>query len=278
MMMHPNKSIPKTDGLNTKLLHSNLPLTDIFFKSTDGTPLKGWYIEKQKGGPVVILVHGWGSCRTELYCYVPMLYKAGMNLFLFDLRNSGESKGNFSSFGHYEQLDIIGAVKYLNEREKPSSIGIIGFSMGAVSSILAMAANKKIQAGIFEAGYSNFKKIMYYQAKKRMWPLFIFFPVLIPILCSLFSWRTKSNLKNISAENAISKIKDRAVFIIHCIGDKTTPHTHADTLYNAAKEPRDIWKWEVKDGEGGHIPSWYVHPEVAEDRIVGFFRTNLNSE
>ena len=133
----------------------DLSLEDISFQSADGNKLSGWYIPAQDSTKAIIFVHGHGADRYEGMRWFKSIHKAGFNILAFDLRNSGLSEGLFSSMGFYEKNDVIGVVDYLYQRKNIHSLGIFGVSMGAATSIMAMVEDLRIEAGVFEAGWSN---------------------------------------------------------------------------------------------------------------------------
>ncbi len=88
---------------------------NIDFQSTDGIPLKGWWIPGDSSA-VVFIIHGYGANRAgwliknikgeEEYinwlASAPPLHKAGFNLVYFDLRACGESGGDTICLGKNE--------------------------------------------------------------------------------------------------------------------------------------------------------------------------------
>ena len=249
-----------------------LAYENVKFKSKDGTLLKGWYIQHYTNSPTIIFVHGRGYSKMNGLDYSNSLYDAGFNLLLFDMRNSGESKSkdSFNTMGFYEQEDVIAAVDFLENEFKITKIGVFGFSMGAASGILAMSHDKRIACGIFEGSYTSCYEILLYRSK---FETYSFLLKLFPISVKLFEKRTKVIVENISPLNAISKISPRPVFLIHGINDKTVPIDHAIKLYEAAGEPKELWKTNT-----GHITTWYKYRDEAENRVKNFFIKWLESK
>jgi fermentation-respiration switch protein FrsA (DUF1100 family) len=125
-----------------------LEYESIEFSSTDGIPLKGWWIPANSSATIVV-IHGFGANRAGVYetdksgnrIYVdhlavaPYLHRAGYNLLYLDLRASGASGGDRITLGYHEPKDVEGAVDWLlssDGRTAPDGrIGLLGFSMGA---------------------------------------------------------------------------------------------------------------------------------------------------
>lgn len=87
----------------------------VYFKSEDGIDLSGWFIPSSKNSDkTVIICHGINQNKSDLLKNTIFLSEM-FNLFYFDFRAYGESKGNSTSFGIYETRDISGAVSFLKK-------------------------------------------------------------------------------------------------------------------------------------------------------------------
>lgn len=115
--------------------------------SEDGTPISA-VVGIHKDGrprPALIMVHGlfgsknlWFSQQVVLAAY----YGWGYNAMAIDLRFFGESK-KYSDApgtgGWKEGQDILAAARYLKSLPEVTSVGAMGGSMGAASTMLAAA-------------------------------------------------------------------------------------------------------------------------------------------
>ena len=272
MLLNP-PLIPPNEGDESFFDHpskADLACEEICFPSADSIDIHGWFIKKRAGAPAIIFVHGWGGTRLHGLCYAPSLYRSGFNLLLIDLRNHGQSKSKstFTSFGYYEKKDIFGAVDFLIHKKNTESIGIFGFSMGGASSIMAMAENKKIKAGIFEGSFANFYKTIKYRARHDYYlPEY----PLLPLVMSMYARRGKLEIDKVNPVDLIGKIAPRPIYIIHGTEDQTVPPQSSKDLYQAAKEPRLLWEPEGAK----HVAAWYSHQEETEKRVSEFFTKYL---
>ena len=245
-----------------------LKFENVKFESRDGLQLAGWYIPGKTDAPAVLMVHGRNATRREALRYAPSLQKAGFNLLLIDLRNCGESEKSFISMGYYEQLDALAGVDYLIQQKGMTSVGIFGFSMGGVTSILAMADDPRIKAGVFEASFDSLTRILADRAGIDYglpeWPL-------VPLVELFYGWRGDFDTDAIRPVDRIDDIAPRPVFIIHGTADKTVPYHHGESLFAAAKEPKQFWT--VPDGQ--HTRAWNANKEKAETDIPAFFTRYL---
>jgi len=107
------------------------------------TPLSGWYFPAKKT-PVstVILVHSQGNNRLQFDVDTASIYdffvNNGFNVLSFDLRHSGNSGGNLSTFGYAEWSDVIAAINYVRKVSSTKDVVLFGFGSGVSACILAM--------------------------------------------------------------------------------------------------------------------------------------------
>lgn len=125
---------------------SGLPLEDVWFSSSDGTKLFGWYVEAPADRPVILWCHGNAGNIINRLDNLRHLYGQGLSVFLFDYRGYGRSLGRPSEDGLYR--DAIGAYDYLTRVRmiRPERIVIFGRSLGA--AVAGELAAQKPAAGL----------------------------------------------------------------------------------------------------------------------------------
>lgn len=151
----PNTLGVRPAHLRTKPYHFAFRPTK--FAAADGTPLAGmlamWDDDRPRPGVVVVP----GLTQTmDLKFMVEVaefLARNGWHVLAIDLRGHGESRKLSSAmitFGWKETDDILGAVRHLQQRTAPTSVSVIGFSLGGRSLVKAMAQDggALIAAGI----------------------------------------------------------------------------------------------------------------------------------
>ena len=245
-----------------------LPFEDISFQSDDGLRLSGWYIPAADSKKTVIFVHGHGADRREGMRWFRATHQAGFNILALDLRHSGLSQGGFSSMGFYEKNDVIAAVDYLQRRSGNHSLGVFGVSMGAATSVLAMVADPRIQAGVFEAGWSNLNDLYGEIIEEHLGvPSF----PLLPVTLWLLELRTGLDMDALNPEDRLAEIAPRPVFIIHCTGDGLINFSHGERNYAAASEPKQLWRSPCQT----HARAWQSDPETIEKRVTQYFARYL---
>ena len=124
----------------------------------DGIRLAGWYIPAASGagptGPTVLLVHGWKANKTGMLPFAAGLHD-DYNLVLFDLRNNGQSSGDVTSMGLWEQRDVTRMLDWVVATKHPAWIGAVGNSMGAATVLAAAAGDERIQGLILDSAHAD---------------------------------------------------------------------------------------------------------------------------
>lgn len=266
---------------------SELGLTyeSIEFLSTDGITLRGWFLpaagsdesvsESSAGSPqTIIFAHGFRSNRLQPSLPALELARSlvnnGFNVLMFDFRNSGESDGHVTTLGYHEVKDIYGAVQWL-QRERAAQaqqLGLIGFSMGAVTAIMAAANEPAIGAVVADSPFSDLR--WYLRSNMPFWTGLPNVP---------FTWTIMSILPplidmDIDAVSPVSVMANlpQPVLLIHTDRDDAIPVIESGILAGAGRPDRTEM-WVVSSTK--HVGAREVNPAVYDARVVRFFRDAL---
>lgn len=106
---------------------------NVILHTRDGIRLEGWYIPSDKApNGTVILLHGYGSSRSDKLPEANYFHQLGYNTFLIDFRAHGGSGGHACSIGYKETEDLLAAWRFVkNKGENDNRITLWGMSMGA---------------------------------------------------------------------------------------------------------------------------------------------------
>lgn len=116
------------------------------FTSFDNqTNLSGWFFKTTKTDkPIstIIVVHDTGSNKMffdlNTVDLIEDMLGAKYNVFLFDLRNSGESEGATSGYGYLEWMDVIGAISHVRQISVTKNVILYGIGSGCSAALLAI--------------------------------------------------------------------------------------------------------------------------------------------
>jgi pimeloyl-ACP methyl ester carboxylesterase len=245
---------------------ADLPVEKVEFQNAGGTTLRGWWIPGKPGHGAVVLMHGVHANRLALLGRARFLSQAGYSVLLFDFQAHGESPGRQITFGYLESRDATAAVNYARQRLPGEKIGVIGISLGAASALLA-GPPLPVNALVLESSYPT----IYDATADR---LAIRLGWLGKLATPLLTWQLKprlgisvDDLKPIDCVKSISTPK----FFISGTKDQDTTIAEAQSLFDAAAEPKQSW-WV---GGAGHVDMLAYANGEYQRRILAFLASNL---
>lgn len=241
----------------------------VFSSRRADVTLEAWYFPFLNSDKTVIFAHGYRKNRLqEDIPALPLameLRRNGYNILMFDFRAAGESGGNVTTIGQYEKDDLIGAVDFMKNMGRPGThIGVIGFSMGAATSIIAAEADPRIEAVVADAPFADLQE--YLSDNLPYWsglPAFPFTPAIInmmPLVLGL-------DPAQVSPVSAIKNVK-APVLLIHGNADTAIPLTNSQKIHRAA--PKNTTLWIVPGAD--HVGSYKIQPQEYLRRILEIFK------
>jgi pimeloyl-ACP methyl ester carboxylesterase len=84
----------------------------------------------------------------------------GYGVLAWDFRAHGDSGGDMSTLGYYEQLDAEAALDYALAQEGVEHVGAWGGSMGAATVILTAAKRVEIEAVVADSAYPTLEDVL----------------------------------------------------------------------------------------------------------------------
>lgn len=202
----------------------------------DGTRIAGWYIpagsEAGPTGATVILAHADGANKSEMLERAALLH-ADYNLVLFDFRNHGQSSGEVTTMGVREERDLRAVVDWLDESKKPTSVAVLGVSMGGAAAINEAAADTRVDAVILDSTHATLANALQARLERDGYPLSL--PGAWAILLGGLL-RTGEDMSAADPVQAIARYRDRPVLIIAAGSDHAIGPNDANDLLAAGHE------------------------------------------
>ena len=241
-----------------------------FASAIDGAPLRGWYMASPHAtGRAIVLVPGLDNNRLVsgiALRLAPSLLAAGFDVLTFDLRGEGESGGEPITWGAHEQWDVLGAVREVQARGA-RRVGVLGFSLGGASSILAAARSPDIVALVVESAFADLTTVFTRQLADG-------YHLPSPVVdygLALYRWLSGTDPADVSPVRVIGAIAPRPVLIIQGAADETVPVSDSDQLLAAAGPGTE--RWLVAGGR--HAESYYTDETAYASRVTGFFNAAM---
>jgi len=245
----------------------------VTFTATDGVRLHGCWIPVKDSLRTVIILHGHGGSLDWDLHRAPFLHNAGFNVFLFDFRAHGCSGGRVGTFGYLERRDVLGAIGYIQKYSYercgvPQKIGLMGFSYGAIASILTAPVTNDVHAVLVDGCPTRMRVALVAHGLDLGLPhwLAVWFSWMTIIFTSI---RFGKNMFAYEPVRWVGKLSPRSILFIHGELDKYVPDF--DELYAAAGEPKDAWRLEGVS----HTKASEVYPDEFRKRALDFFERYL---
>jgi dipeptidyl aminopeptidase/acylaminoacyl peptidase len=238
----------------------NLEYEDVTLQTKDGVALSGWLIPNEDSDSIVIICHGYPADKGDVLQLATFL-RDEHNLFLFDFRGLGQSKGG-TTLGDKEKTDVLTAVDYVKKRGF-DKIGAFGFSMGG--AVIIMSNSPDLSAAVTDSAFSRLED-MVHVVYENFGPMRMPFVLLTNLYARLF---IGADIKTISP---LSKIKNLRfpLFIIHAENDEVIPVRNAYDLHKADTKNK---LWIIPSASHGETYS--LRRGEYEEKIRGFFKTHL---
>jgi dipeptidyl aminopeptidase/acylaminoacyl peptidase len=263
-------SMTKVERLTIEETPANrgLAYEDIKFPSReDKLTLRGWYLLYLDSEPIIIMGHGAGGHRADpsinMLGIASELVEHGYNVLMFDFRGHGESEGERLSAGYHEKKDMLGAIDFVRGRGF-EHIGVLGFSMGATTALMAAAEDINIDGVVADSSFADLTGIMEREFKERSgFPGFFLTPVLfmVKIMYGV-------DFTAVKPVETVAEIAPRPILFIHGEEDTLIPLEHVYRLKEASENPQnELWIAP----NAAHVRAYVENQAEYINKITAFF-------
>jgi uncharacterized protein len=209
-----------------------LRFENVSFRSSDGTPLHGWFIPAKSGKPqgTVVFSHGNAGSIGHHLGFVTWLAEAGYQVLMFDYRGFGKSGGQVDRRGMIN--DVKAAFSYAGSRRDVDSRRLIsyGHSLGGAKSVTALAETpvKGLRAIVIDGAFASYQD-----------------------MARILGGQLGASLvtDELAPEGFVGKLSPVPLLVIHGTRDEVVPVSQGRRLFESAREPKTFF--EVKTGRHG---------------------------
>jgi pimeloyl-ACP methyl ester carboxylesterase len=194
----------------------------------------------------VVVVHGFtGTRRNPAVRRATAAFAEHAGVVTLDLRGHGQSGGR-STLGDLEAQDVEAAVRWARELGYPR-VATVGFSLGSACVVRHGGVYGGADAVVAVSGPSRW----YYQGTRPMrtlhrvvgWPLG---PLLLSVAygtrVDAHHWQpNRPETWPPDPRACAARIAPAPLLVVHGDRDRYFPLDHAEQLYAAAGEPRELW-------------------------------------
>jgi uncharacterized protein len=245
-----------------------------FRSSDDGLSLAGWLLDPTQGVVrfrPVIMVHGWKRDRqSELDSraleVAAHLVGRGHSVLMLDLRGWGRSEGTRFSLGPAEARDVRGAIDLLAQRRlADGGVDLLGFSMGAATTLIVADADPRVRAVVEDSGYAELSEVLDREVPRVSGLPPLFTPGTV-IAAGLL---TGTDLYAVRPIAIMAGLAERRVpvLVIHGEGDTLVPVANGRRL--AATYGQQAETYFVPGAE--HVQAYAADPTRYLARVDAFF-------
>ncbi|OAB32457.1 hypothetical protein PMSD_15815 [Paenibacillus macquariensis subsp. defensor] len=274
---------PRDTNVSYDLNIDKTPYQEVEFKSlkNDNTIRGSFFyangLSNKASDKTIIVVHGYTSNRLvkgRTNKLVEHFVPKGYNVLAFDLSSQGKSDGNMITLGLNEKYDLLGAVSYLKSRDHAGdNIGVIGFSMGAATSLLAASESADIKAVVADSPFRNAGLFL-----REGLPFFSGLPSFPFSYTSIWvgKWGLNIDLDSVSPMDAVKKMKDKPVMLIHGTGDQQISYKNSEAIWESLKDDPNAEAWYPHNTE--HIDAINHYPTEYFQRVDRFMDKYIGKE
>lgn len=250
------------------LAPSDLPFAEFTIESDSGSTIAGWSLSKERGDPVVILLHPIRSNRTAMLERARLFHESGFSIIMIDLQAHGESPGENITLGYLEKHDVVESVGYAKEKFPESKIGVVGCSLGGASALLGSPLG--VDAMVLESVYPTVSEAVYDRIDMRIGPLK---HLAAPLLLAQLPMRLGISIDDLRPIDFMSQVECP---VLICAGDQDlhTPMEESQMIFDAANEPKQMLTFSG----ASHEDLLAYDSDLYRDKVVEFLRKNLESD
>jgi fermentation-respiration switch protein FrsA (DUF1100 family) len=225
-----------------------------------GPKLVTWLLKAENPKALIVHLHGNAENMSSHLGGVYWLPARGYDVLLSDYRGYGGSQGEASVSG--VNADVARIFRYAKKlsAERREPLVLFGQSIGASLGLYAAAQPEfagMFKAIVSECAFSSYRAIAHEKLVASWIALVFGSPFLLTVP------------ESYSPLPVVGKIQTGGLLFVHGEADAIVDVHHADLLFAAAPQPKELWKVP----EAGHI-SAFKKPEW-RDKLVQFVDARL---
>lgn len=237
-----------------------LKYEDVYFNSTDGTKLHGWFFKAKTDKPkgTIVQFHGNAQNISTHFFSLIWLIEHGYNLFTFDYRGYAKSEGKPSQAGIYQDaLAAFDKAREFNQLHGNGKFVIYGQSTGGAIALRAIPDYKyynDIDLIVMDSAFSSYQDIAFDKLTSR-WFLYPISPLAFVLVSDKYA-----------ADEVFNKITKPTLVIVGQ-KDQVVPQKLGKVIYKGIKT-KEKWLWKLPNGN--HIDAYHHDKGIYRQKFVDF--------
>jgi fermentation-respiration switch protein FrsA (DUF1100 family) len=234
-----------------------------------GYEISGFYFPG-KGEKTVIFSHGISWTKYGCAKYLEYFLQDGWNVFLYDHRASGDSGGNYPSFGFFEKYDMQSVVQFA-KRKYPHShlLGIFGESLGGAVALQYAKMDSSLDFLIAICPFTSLSELLDHHLNLVKIPKIVR-PLVVVVASSFIRLNANFWLRDIEPGKDILQSKV-PLFLVHGKKDRLVPFGMNERVYNNRKDIAYTQFMAIENA--GHTPFLYLdNRKKLESEMIQFLK------
>ncbi len=236
--------------------------------TVDGVAFGAWFFRHTGSSQVIVISPGHKGRRQDVLGIAVALWRKGFNVLCYSYRGMPASDRVLITMGVREVQELAAAFAFARRRVRDARIGLLGYSLGAVVSLLGAAGDPSVEALVVDSPYSDLGQVLRENVRR-----YALLPG-APFVAGVSLWmrlRHGVRLADASPISVLTGLEPRPLFFIHGGADATTSKEHSRRLHDAYRGPREIWIVQGAPHTGGYFADRPLYVE----RVAGFFARKL---
>src|SRR2546423_9396465 len=141
---------------------------EVDLTTADGLNFGAWHF-RQPGSPQTVIVSGGHKGQRQGALGIAVsLWRKGFNVVLYSYRGMPGSDRAPITFGIKEVLELQAVIAFARKRIPNARIGLLGYSMGAVVSLLGAAGEPGVEALVLDSPFSDLRPLLAENVRRRV--------------------------------------------------------------------------------------------------------------
>lgn len=228
----------------------------------------GWFFPGLRGGPTIVLCHGYESSRGELLTLESALQDHQYNVFIFDFGAHG-ANGGISTLGYREADEVRAAVDLLAARPDldATRFGLWGYNLGAYAALREAENDKRIRALVVDSVYNEPKQMVKVGVERNGLGGF---PLMVRAAELSFGYLNHDHRDDPPLSTKLNALAGVPTLYIQALDDPELADSTRQ-MFQKAPEPRE----QAIIAHGNFVSLGDEEKRTYENRVVSFFLVRL---
>src|SRR6266566_2294744 len=136
--------------------------------TVDEVSFGAWFFRQTGSRQVIVISPGHKGRRQDILGIAVALWRKGFNVLCYSYRGMPASDRAAITMGVREAQELAAAIAFARRRVKDARIGLLGYSMGAVVSLLGAAGDPSVEALVLDSPFSDLRRVLRENVRRHL--------------------------------------------------------------------------------------------------------------